>query len=201
MAINDIYSLSIDSTVHNVVCTNVAHYKVVADGSGSDPAQALKDAWDETVKASWLACLQDDVRLFCMRIRQVTPASEPEKVFTLDVTYTGGQSPGESIAASSVMIISFYSELYTKRGRGRMFLSGCPEDSEKKGQVTAAQIVLNETLGTKVRDNITETTTSSTWQQVIYHADTELFDDIVRTESRSILGSHRSRTAKFCVAN
>jgi hypothetical protein len=122
MAVDDIYQLSIDQAIHGVLISNVFHYEQTGPG-GTDPEQSLIDAWQSDTLPDWKLAVSIDLVFACARSRQVSGVGSFPETFEILTAQFGALAAG-ALPANAVAVISWYSSLYTKSGRGRSFLSG-----------------------------------------------------------------------------
>lgn len=136
MAIGDVIQLSVNQDVHGVSMANVYHFiQLNAEGAGERPEIEIMLAWNET-----LALLQSVMSVAaweqeCLTARVVRPVGGIQFINTTNVA---GIAPGNGLGAGTCCVGRLYSEAAIKRGRGRKFLPGVPQNVHNLGRLTAA---------------------------------------------------------------
>lgn len=197
MAVDDVYQIAVDQTLHGILLTNLFHYKQLVGGSGDDE-QDLIDAFAEDVQPAWEAALSLDWSITCYRSRQVSGSGAfPE---TLEVvTGAVGDLTGNAFPANAVAVISWYSQTYSKAGRGRSFFSGIRMDDEHENTWQAAQMTLLNLLGAALVGTITDSVSGGSFESVIWGGSPATSKKIVKREVRPQVRKLINRTNKSCV--
>lgn len=198
MAVNDIYSVTVDTVVKGEHCQNVFHYRESTAETGTIPAENLAEGFVAAVEADWLAILSDQAALACVYVRRVQP--------TPSVAYTRiwnevGTVAEEPIPTTSAALITWYSATAGKRTRGRNYFPGTPESFQDGGLLEAAAITLIQTLADTLADPIAAGGGGTgVWELCVYSRTNLTGVDVIESVVRSNLGTMRSRRQRPGVA-
>ena len=135
MALGDLFQLTQITRIAGDKIVNVFHL-VDNGGGGSTPEMDILAGHAAGVIPKWQAAVSEDVVFEQLLCRMVYPDHGP--------TYMANDSASGSIASDtevpqSVAVLATYTPLHTKRGRGRMHVSGVPKAAIKDGLLTNAQ--------------------------------------------------------------
>src|SRR5690242_16910810 len=122
MAINDLYELSVNQVIANNKIVNRFHLR---DSLGaSDVANAIIANFRTLIEPSWVACQSTDCRIASYTCLRVNPMPGGTTIQNVSVP---GTDAGDVCAPQTNALVAWYTNDITRRGRGRMHLSGLPE--------------------------------------------------------------------------
>jgi len=131
----DIYRVSYDQEVYGVQLTNVYHYdNTVPPAGGTNVAEDLAEGFENTIHAAIRLALGDTWSGVCVRVARIDPEAGSE--FGRIITTQAGANAQPTFPANVVICTTKYTDLLTKRGRGRSYQSGFPEVAEVEGVLT-----------------------------------------------------------------
>jgi len=196
MAIGDIYQLGVNQTHHAVNLANVYAFEQITDVTGgTNPATSLMQAWAEVMVPLQADFESAQWAMTCLTARALRPTSGP--LFFLADT-TAGDVIGESNAANTCCLGSFYSGLGVGRGRGRKFYSGVPITANQGGRLTAASMGILQTFLNRLLSTIKWTADNGQWLLKIISTLDLVVRDINSVVARPRLTKLSSRTALIC---
>lgn len=191
MAINDVYQLSVDSTLFGVAMTNVHLFQQTTPDGVDPPAVDLIEAFQADIKTSLLACVTDDFALVGFRAIRVFPGAT--QVVTQNDS-SAGTILGEACPANVAGLSSFYAMNGAKRLVGRSFQSGIQESSVVAGLLDSALRVLFVTYLTNLIITINDGDEPN-FIKVLRDPTGPTFHTVSNTEIRAASRKLRSRTA------
>lgn len=150
MAVGDIYEVSVDMAVRGENCVNVFRFREAVEATLAVPAEEVAKGFQTAIIADWKALLSNQVKFNCIYARRIRP--NPGVAYTVLLT-DEGEEVSEAIPTTSALLITWYSALADKRGRGRNYFAGLPETSQAGGalesDVLAAWQAFAATLATQ----------------------------------------------------
>jgi hypothetical protein len=197
MGVGDIYSLAIDQDVHGVACVNVFHFEQTGPGAADDENELI-DAFESDCFPAWQAATSTQWSAACARARQVSGSGAFPEVLQI-IPGVAGALIGEALPANAVAVISWYSQTYTKAGRGRSFFSGIRLADEDENTWIVAQQALLATLAGAITNTITDAGSGATFKQVIWGGTPATEKTVVKYEVRPQVRKLRSRTTRSCL--
>jgi len=140
MALNDIYRVEVFQNVGSEITMNVVHLReTVSETILTIPAQAVIELVAETY-TELAAPLSEDWRVTVINARRVShTGGVPATVVLGAAESIVGAVVSEIVPAQAAILFSFYTENGTRSGRGRLYLPGCPEESQNEGQLLETQ--------------------------------------------------------------
>jgi len=139
MATGDVYRAQINMQCGSTPTMNVLHLRELTgrgtNESGTENVVSIVSDFYNALKAQ----LAEGWRVISIRANQVHPASAQPP----DVTVFGGAESIEGAIVSDMvpsnapLVISLYSSVVGRRGRGRIYLPGVPETMQDDGQITS----------------------------------------------------------------
>lgn len=200
MAAGDVYQLSLDQTVGQANLTNVFMYKQVVDGS--DPAlarQKLAEAFEGDVMDKFAQGLNAAWSAFCIRISRKSPTTSPELV-VVPTTNNVGAKINQVLPPNQVGVVSFYTEEYSRKGRGRKYISGMDAADEAANNCTNIGLIVLQAIGDAVLADLSAVGDSGVYESGLLDFDGVTWRKFERMEARSPLKKLRGRTTKVCSA-
>jgi hypothetical protein len=201
MAVDDVFRVTVLQNVGSEITMNVLHLReavaeTVALLVAEPPARAVWAIYDALA-----ADMSDDWQVVQIESRKISPSFDIPFTFILGAAdQIVGAQPSQMIPSASALVVSLYSSIAHRRGRGRMFIPGLPETAQNEGQITEA---VHAAFDTWADTWLTEQSTAiapNTGEYRVYVK--SQFDpvesslrDVVATTVRSNLGSMRSRRA------
>lgn len=170
MAVGDIWQANIHQVVNGNPVMNVLHYmESVAVTTPADDASDIADGIANGWLTSIAALLSDQWSAVSIGVRRVHPG------FSIPFTMvlTGGEAivggvAGEPLPSNAPVVITKYTDLASRRGRGRLYQSGVPEASQDGGQLTVAALASWTTAAQDLLTNINEVGGAGVWSPVVH---------------------------------
>lgn len=196
MGVGDIYQAAVDQSLHGVAMTNVFHFEQTFAGTGEDEKD-LAGAIEDDILPTWILAMSDDWEAVCIRTRQVSgTGSFPEELTLL--TGQTGSIVGDALPANNVAVISWYSETYTKSGRGRSYYSGADMDNQSENTWEVDQVVLWDNLANVTASEITDASSGAKFKLNLWTGTPKTAKSVVRYDSRNAVRKLRGRTTRSC---
>lgn len=197
MPVGSTYQLAVDQSLHGVLCTNIFYWTQTQTGSGDDE-QDLIDAFKEDGTPAWQACLSDEWQITCYRARRVSGTGTFAEKFEV-ATGIDGDLTGAALPANAVAVISWYSETYSKAGRGRSYFSGCQMIDELENTWNSTQYALLELLGFAIQDGVADSVSGAIFDRTLWGGNPATAKPVVKREVRAQVRKLRGRTTRSCV--
>jgi len=144
MAVNDIYRFAISYNIGSERTMNVMHFKEVTACTDALPGLSLANAVHPIVDAFYAGVIiSQETQVILYQIQRVQPAAGvPVTIILgaapfLPIVGSGVADPVPSVAAA---LVSFYTALHTRNGRGRIYLPGLSVLAQNDGQLVQAAI-------------------------------------------------------------
>ena len=197
MPIGEVYQLAVDQSLHGVLVTNIFYYNMLVDGAGPDEEQ-LFDAFKEDAIPTWRDACTSQWSVTCLRARRVSGVGTfPESLEV--ITGSAGTILEEALPANCVAVCSWYSQTYTKTGRGRSYFSGGPLSGEDTNTWQAAQMTLWNAIAAILQGTITDSVSAGSFERTLWSGTPPAKRDVVKREMRPQVRKLRSRTTRACV--
>lgn len=125
MAVGDIFQVTQVLSVMGQRCVNVLHFKESTACTDQIPARSIAAMYEDVFAPALQLCLSDEVEIQCIYARRIRP--------TLDIPFLIVESAMPGLVASHTAppnaagIVSFYTAVPSRSGRGRAYISGIPE--------------------------------------------------------------------------
>lgn len=138
MALNDIFESVLGFTQNGEKIVNVLHFRQssvdVTNPAAKDLALAVEeDLWTAAYKA--VVC--DDLSLQTVRCNRIWPTLGGTYIHNVD---DAGSVVDDPLPPNSNALLAFYSATVSKKGRGRIHISGVPDGWHKDGILDTANI-------------------------------------------------------------
>lgn len=198
MAVNDTYRLAYDQQLYGQKITNVFHYQQTdAELSGKADELALADAFIGVVVPVWQPAVTADWADVCVRVQRILPGGGIQRV-RLTAPNIGTHLASQAFAPNVTVLTAFYTDVFSKRGRGRYFLSGIPTTEEDEGTITAALRTLVATLGDTIAGELTFAPDTSNFSFRVYSKTDNVARPEHRLEVRTAVRKLRPRSLILC---
>jgi len=198
MALNDVYRLSYDQTLYGQKITNVFHYEQTSpETSGKADELSLADAFIGVVVPLWQPVVTDDWQDVCIRVQRILPGGGVQRV-RLTAPNTGTVLLTQAFAPNVTVVTTFYTDDFSKTGRGRYFLSGFPTTGETLGLIKAAERTLLSALGEGIAGDLTFAPDTGVFSFRVYSKKLNLARVEQRLEVRTALRKLRPRSLSLC---
>lgn len=198
----DIYRATIAVEVNQVATANVMYWDEVTTGSSPDKEKNLNELLtDKTIVGSfadeWAAAFCVEATISCVKIQKVAPAP----VGTLKIFFDQlvGEVTGDAVPSNMAAVIRTYTEVATKRGRGRHFFAGMAESGVIDGGMSVVQFDSLQALADVMRDGITDAVRGN-WELSHFSKMDDVYRPVVQTLPDSIPRMQRDRTTNLCSA-
>ena len=196
MAIGDKYRLVTKGSLYGVTAVNVYYYEETAPTSDTFPQLAAADAFFEDVVPGWMSCLSNGFTLHCIESAVITAGPGAPWVKTLSSGNVGTRV-GEALPANRVVCVSLYSEVYTKRGRGRHYFAGIRLADEEDNAISSNLFDVYEPFAESLTDPINESD-GGQWKPVVFSEAAAAYYDIVAKTVNPQVRTLRGRTPRLC---
>lgn len=191
MALNDVMEAVVSARVKGEYVQNVFHLKETTASTDPIPAKALAEAIQAVWLPDWAALVSTDVEFACCYVRRIKPA--PGVAYTLLLTNVGAVA-SDAVPTGSALIVTWYSGLASKRGRGRTYFAGLPEEAQDAGLLAAAVVGDWEDLADLIATIlVAQGGGVGAWELGVYSEVNAAIADTIARSVRTNLGSMRSR--------
>jgi len=200
MAENDIYRVEVLQNIGSEPSMNVFHVRESTAETVLDiPAQAVVEMVGATYEAL-SAQLSEDWRVVSINARRVAPDfGIPSTTVFGGGEAIVGQIESQIIPSQTAVLLSFYSALADRPGRGRCYLPGWPEESQNEGQLVEAPYAALQTIASAefIGPKGPFLTGSGEWNFTIWSPETILVGgrDIIAVAVRPNLATQKRRRA------
>jgi hypothetical protein len=140
MAVNDIFRVDVFQQCGSLPTMNVLHMReTTARGALEKGTENVLEIVAQ-LYGDLSAELGVDWRVVSLRAAQISPIIPGPPATTVLGTPEAieGQITGDIIPSNAPMVISLYSNVVGRKGRGRIYLPGIPETSQADGQLSQA---------------------------------------------------------------
>jgi len=151
MAIGDIYQAQIHYNIGSERTMNVVHWVETVTCTDTIPARTVAEMcyslWDGFIATTLFS---DETNVILFQTRRILPTAGVPA--TLIVGATGfpaitGTGTAAPVPSTSAGLISLYTDLNDKNGRGRIYFPGIQGAAQNDGQLIAGAIAQIETIG------------------------------------------------------
>lgn len=134
MALNDVYRIVSNYTCQGEPCTMVNHWTEITASTAVPQVTAsfLGEEWESRFDAFATAELSEDVTLLNTSTNRIWPSLGPMATLYFDPGTTGGVSQ-DAVPELAAAVVSFYTVIAGKSGRGRCYIAGVPENDVDAG--------------------------------------------------------------------
>lgn len=196
MATEDIYQVSLNQSLYGVSCVNVFSYRLLTVGSAPTNAQDVADLFDTKALPEMAKAQSASLSYNCITVANQTDPGEAlyqKTALSVDV----GDLGTDSLPANAVAVLAFYGSEFSKKGRGRSFISGQPVLAEidncwESGHLTIL-INLAEFLAADLDD---VAGTGAAAARVLFDPDPPGYWSLNFGTARPQVRKHRSRTTR-----
>lgn len=192
MAVDDLYQVTVVCGVNGQRVVNVMHFREGLDCTDDVPARSICAAYEDVALPLLTACLAPEAAVECIYARRIAPT--PGIPFLIVETSSPGELGTECVPSNAAAVISLYTSLASRSGRGRQYISGVPEDYVADGVMEAPLVTALEAYAQALIDGIAAPAPyDGAWVLCIY---SPLLDDSNDVEFKVVspsMGSMRSR--------
>lgn len=195
MAESDRIQVAAKGSLYGVTCVTTLAYVETVSG-GINALDNLLAEFRDTVVPDWMAIVSEDFTLHCLEATIVVAGPASPRTLQLSSANVGlVEEP--ALPANRVMVVTEYSETYTRSGRGRHYFSGIPLTLEQDNCLSEDAKANLEAFAATLKGNLVSGTLGE-WQRVIrslvtaedYPIEVAMFSPQIRTL--------RSRTPRLC---
>lgn len=202
MAVNDIYEVTVEYGYPDTVMQNVLHFRktVEIEASMIQTAGNLNAAMAVIFYNAGKVLQSSDVVYRCCTAKRVLPEGGPVLTY-----YYGagsiGTGPEEGCSHGVAAVVSKYSDLQSRHGRGRIYLGGIAVASQNDGVLYDTDHQNLVAFGAAVTYTDFTDAVDNEWRGVIYNRPTDPggafpnggYQDITAVIARPVLASQRPR--------
>ena len=199
MAVDDIFELSFDQTVHGIPATNVFRFRETSTDATNPNigGQQLIEAFEEDIVPVWQALCVQQWQGVCIKARKILPIGGVRSVKILPDT-NGDRTLVEGCPTNQSAVATLYTMPGSDNRFNWNFFTGLAITDETKGILTDAARALLVTLLGRLVVSISPSASPYVFlYQVLVEAGTLALDH-AKTEIRSQVRKNRSRTQTLC---
>lgn len=195
MAVGDIYSCSLHYNIGSELTMNVIHLRETTECTDSIPAQAVGSAFINEFGTHYGVELFSAESLGTLLIvRRVKPTAGVPSINVLGATQVVGIGATAPVPSTSALLISLYSDVFTKSGRGRVYVPGVAVASQNDGQLDEA----GETAATLFANMFEEPwiptgVFTGEWEAVVYSRKLGTAQAVTQAVAHTNLASQKGR--------
>lgn len=190
MALDDIYRITLDSTLHGQRVLNTFHYRLNDPVTGNF-SDSLALAWQAEIVGPLLALVSNEftaLGVICQRIRPLPVLA----AYTEALVSASGLVEAPSLPSSVAVVVSKYTELAGSANRGRNYFAGLTDTHEDESQLAVAWRAGWQSFADLLSDIIVDGAAHN-FVPCVFHRSTGLFTDIVNCVVRGPLRNQRRR--------
>lgn len=142
MASGDLYVVDFWQTVHgNPVLSSLAYEQTVNESVPANVNISIANGFAAAVGDAWAAVLSEDWAGSIIQVRRVLPGPiNPYSIVLGGAESIVGAIASEALPSNAPLVVSKYTSVVSRRGRGRWYQSGIPESIQDCGQIVAASM-------------------------------------------------------------
>jgi len=165
MPADDIYELTVRSTLAGQNLANVHHFKQVgSDGTGT-AEEALDTIWQAVFKPLFLQVTTSTFEVVDLSIRQIQPVQTQPTVFG---ALAMGDEAGEALPSHCCVLLRQQAIPSGRKGSGSMKVPAVPLTFVDRGRITLVAAVLYKALGDAYEAQHTDVASGYTFDPVVY---------------------------------
>lgn len=198
MAIGDIYQVQIYYNVGSERTMNVLHMRETQVCTDPIPAESLAQA----VRSVWATryntiLFSDEVNIPLIHARRIEPTAGVPSTIILGTAANpaiSGGGVGPPVPSTSAALISLYTDLNTRNGRGRIFIPGVERTLQNDGQLTILALpVLEAFAGDLKSEFVAVGADTGNWRVAVYSRELGTAQNVTQTIGHTNLATQRSR--------
>jgi hypothetical protein len=189
MALNEIFQVVIGMNLKGQKLCNVLHLKQTSIDGPDPPNKDACLAVEFSLIPGYQAITSEDLTFEVIRAHRVGPTVGGTYVHT--TTGTGGIAV-DTIPPNGAVLATLYSDLFTRRGRGRIYIPGVPDTWTDSGRIVNAQASTYASFLDILLTPIT-VTGGATYRAGVFSTDTMVHHAYIQHQVRSRLVTIRSR--------
>lgn len=198
MAVGDIYQVQVHYNIGSERTMNVLHLVEQIDCLDPVPAETVGNVvyteWELRVPT---ILFSGQTNVVLINSRRVFPtAGVPSTLIIGSVGFPAiaGTGAGDPVPSTSAGLISLYTDLNTKNGRGRIYLPGIDVLAQNDGQLTAAALLELSLFAEDLNDDFPAIAPGTgQWHFVVQSRTLGLANEVVTAVAHSNLASQRGR--------
>ena len=198
MAVGDVYQTQVFYNIGSERTMNVIHWREVVTCTDPIPAQTVAEmVYNEWFTRYGSLLFSDESNVVLITARRIKPTAGVPA--TLIIGAAGfpaivGTGVGSPVPSTSAALISLYTDLNTKNGRGRIYLPGVQSAAQNDGQLTAAQLgELNAFADDLESDFVAVGGGTGEWHCTVYSRTLGTDELVVQAIGHSNMASQRGR--------
>lgn len=189
MPINDIYQAALRFSINGEKTANVLHFEQTSSDGSDPPNEDLANAIIEDIWPSYKAAISNDATLQSVAVKKISPAIGGSIIVSVNEP---GSISSDTIPPNGAAVVTLYSQTLSKQGRGRIYISGIPDNGQANGILDVAQMALFVTLADKIIAPV-QAGTGATFQCGVWSTVGSAFHDFTDHMVRSTIRTLRSR--------
>lgn len=193
MPAGDIYEMTVVQRMGTRSFSNVIYQKTVDDTGSTDPEKDAIDAFINQLIPDMQKVMTNDVTIECVLARREQPVSTP---YTTRILNLSGTAVGDALPANQCMVLSEIGLPANRSNRGRMYLSGLPEEWVEEGRLLQDKYTNYDDLRASLINGYSDF--GRDYRPVHHSRKLGTYVDITQTILRPILRKLRNRTQRLC---
>lgn len=198
MALNDVYQVVIDINVENQRTTQTLYFLETTGSTDPVPAKSLVNAIADSILPLWIALMSSQGVITSIYARRIfpTPAVPGQKLVP---TADGqGDRSANCCPPQAATVVTLYTTVATRRGRGRLFIGALAEEDQDTGQLTTTHIGRVEDLLDALMTGVPAAgAETGEWELAVWSELDAAARDVIHYVVRTNVGSIRSRRAIY----
>lgn len=194
MAVNDVYEVDMVGALLGQRVINVFHTKEIIASTAPIPARSVGAAWKVEIWPTLRPAISIDYILECIYVRRIFPTFGIPYLTVVNPA-EGGSINVDAIPGNASAVITFYTELASKSGRGRKYICGIPESKQGCGLLTPDEVALLETFAEEfaLTDMPAALPDTGRWRGVVWSDLLQEANEILEVSVHTSIGTMRSR--------
>lgn len=191
--IDDIYQVTLVSSLQGQVIENVLHYRLNADADQPAVVDGIQTYFNSTICPAFATFLSSNFRFDSIRIQKIWPL--PARIAVEVPLGIQGNVSTVALPAEVALVITKQTFLAGRANRGRMYLAGMPNDSyvNTTGKFTDGVMIDVQSAALTLLQIIPTLPSGGSVTPVLYHRLGHTWIDLTAMQSRNIPRCQRRR--------
>jgi len=197
MAADDIYQVTLVSTVSDQRVVNQWHFKEVDACTDEIPAHSVAAMFEEVFIPPLFLALSIEAVGQCIYCRRLDPAPHIPYLLVLEAVI--GDISGDAVPSNAAAVMSIYSVEFGRSGRGRSYISGIPESGVTGSLINDTQMDLLEDFSDLFINagHVPPAPFDGSWKPVVWSPKNSEAHNLVESNFSPSMGSMRSRRQPY----
>jgi hypothetical protein len=198
MAVGDIYQVQIFYNIGSELTMNVMHWKETVSSTDPIPAETvgkmIHNLWTTHYATNLFS---NEARVTLIQVRRIKPtAGIPSTLIIGTATYPTiqGTGAGDPLPSTSAALVSLYTDVFTKSGRGRVYLPGVASGTQNDGQILETPLGLLDSFAQEFKaDQVAVAGGTGEWHCVVFSRKLGTSQEVEQVIPHSNLATQRGR--------